>query len=169
MILLARTTPLEEVKKPSKGLSLFCIDLDRAAPGLNMRKIKKMGGRAIDANEVFFDNYWIRADTVVGTEGQGFKTILHGMNAERCLLAGEALGLDMRRWAEPPSMRAAASSSSDPSAPTGALRIPLRTHIRGSKPPSSRRTTQRGYTIIAKTIHRSARTPSASRRIVPST
>ncbi|KAI1385832.1 putative acyl-CoA dehydrogenase [Hypoxylon trugodes] len=93
MILLARTTPLEEVKKPSEGLSLFCINLDKNAAGLDMRKIKKMGGRAVDANEVFFDNYQIPADTLIGTENQGFKIILHGMNAERCLLAGEALGL----------------------------------------------------------------------------
>ncbi|KAL1622886.1 hypothetical protein SLS56_008567 [Neofusicoccum ribis] len=93
MILLARTTPVEEVKKPSEGLSLFCIDLDREAPGLEMRKINKMGGRAVDANEVFFDNYEIPADTLIGEENKGFKIILHGMNAERCLLAGEALGL----------------------------------------------------------------------------
>ena len=93
MILLARTTPLEEVKKPSEGLSLFCIDLDRSQAGLDMRRIKKMGGRAVDANEVFFDNYAIPADSIIGEEGQGFKIILHGMNAERCLLAGEALGL----------------------------------------------------------------------------
>ncbi|KAI1310944.1 putative acyl-CoA dehydrogenase [Xylaria venustula] len=93
MVLLARTTALEEVRKPSEGLSLFCIDLDRDAPGLDMRRIKKMGGRAIDANEVFFDNYRIPANTLIGAENQGFKIILHGMNAERCLLAGEALGL----------------------------------------------------------------------------
>jgi acyl-CoA dehydrogenase len=93
MILLARTTPLEEVKKPNEGLSMFCIDLDRDAPGLDMRKIRKMGGNAVDANEVFFDNYTIPANTLVGSEGQGFKIILHGMNAERCLLAGEALGI----------------------------------------------------------------------------
>jgi acyl-CoA dehydrogenase len=93
MILLARTTPLEEVKKRSDGLSLFCINLDRSQPGLEMKRIKKMGGRAVDANEVFFDNYSIPADALIGTEGQGFKIILHGMNAERCLLAGEALGL----------------------------------------------------------------------------
>lgn len=93
MILLARTTPLEEVKKPSEGLSLFCIDLDRSNPGLELRQIKKMGGRAVDANEVFFDNYSVGADSLIGEEGQGFKIILHGMNAERCLLAGEALGL----------------------------------------------------------------------------
>ncbi|KAJ9627702.1 hypothetical protein H2203_002914 [Taxawa tesnikishii (nom. ined.)] len=93
MILLARTTPLEEVKKPSEGLSMFCIDIDKNKPGLSMSRIKKMGGRAVDANEVFFDNYEIPAATLIGTEGQGFRIILHGMNAERCLLAGEALGL----------------------------------------------------------------------------
>ncbi|KAF4186763.1 hypothetical protein CNMCM7927_005150 [Aspergillus lentulus] len=93
MILLARTTPVEEVKRSTHGLSMFCIDLDRAKPGLDMRKIKKMGGRAVDANEVFFDNYQIPANTLVGEENEGFKIILHGMNAERCLLAGEALGL----------------------------------------------------------------------------
>lgn len=98
MILLARTTPLEQVQKPSEGLSMFCIDLSEEAKrtpgsGLELKKIKKMGGRAVDANEVFFDNYEVPADTLVGKEGQGFKIILHGMNAERCLLAGEALGL----------------------------------------------------------------------------
>lgn len=93
MILLARTTPLEHVKKSSDGLSVFCIDLDRAKPGLEMKRIPKMGGRAVDANEVFFDNYEIPGDCLVGELDKGFKVILHGMNAERCLLAGEALGL----------------------------------------------------------------------------
>lgn len=93
MVLLARTTPLEDVNKKSDGLSLFFIDFDKAAPGLELKKIKKMGGRAIDANEVFFDNYRVPADTLIGKEGEGFKIVLHGMNAERCLLAGEALGL----------------------------------------------------------------------------
>ncbi|KAK3711301.1 hypothetical protein LTR37_009681 [Vermiconidia calcicola] len=94
MVLLARTTPLEEVKKPSEGLSMFYIDLDRSeGSGFEARRIKKMGGRAVDANEVFFDNYKIPADSLIGKEGQGFKIIMHGMNAERALLAGEALGL----------------------------------------------------------------------------
>lgn len=93
MMLLARTTPRDQVRKPSEGLSLFCIDLDRSRPGLEMRRIKKMGGRAVDANEVFFDNYHVPAATLIGEEGKGFGMILHGMNAERCLLAGEALGL----------------------------------------------------------------------------
>nr|POE68870.1 acyl-coa dehydrogenase [Quercus suber] len=93
MVLLARTTPLENVKKPSEGLSMFYIDFDVTQPGLEAKRIKKMGGRAVDANQVFFDNYHIPADSLIGQEGQGFKIILHGMNAERCLLAGEALGL----------------------------------------------------------------------------
>ncbi|KAM0718755.1 hypothetical protein Q7P37_005826 [Cladosporium fusiforme] len=93
MVLLARTTPLEEVTKPSEGLSMFYIDFDLNQPGLEAKKIRKMGGRAVDANQVFFDNYKIPQDSLIGKEGQGFKIILHGMNAERCLLAGEALGL----------------------------------------------------------------------------
>lgn len=93
MVLLARTTPLEDVKKKSEGLSLFFIDFDKTAPGVELKKIKKMGAKAIDANEIFFDNYRIPVDTLIGKEGQGFKIVLHGMNAERCLLAGEALGL----------------------------------------------------------------------------
>ena len=75
MILLARTTPLEEVKKPLEGLSLFFIDFDSHDPGLELKRIKKMGGRAVDANEVFFDNYQVPADTLIGEEGQGFKIV----------------------------------------------------------------------------------------------
>lgn len=75
MILLARTTPPEEVKKPSEGLSLFFIDFDKSQPGLELKRIKKMGGRAVDANEVFFDNYRISADSLIGSEGQGFKIV----------------------------------------------------------------------------------------------
>ncbi|KAH8597113.1 acyl-CoA dehydrogenase fadE12 [Bisporella sp. PMI_857] len=93
MVLLARTTPVDQVRKPSEGLSLFFIDFDTSKPGLELKKIKKMGGRAVDANEVFFDNYVIPKESLIGKEGQGFKIVLHGMNAERCLLAGEALGL----------------------------------------------------------------------------
>lgn len=75
MILLARTTPLQDVKKPSEGLSLFFIDFDTSASGLELRKIKKMGGRAVDANEVFFDNYRVSADSLIGEEGQGFEIV----------------------------------------------------------------------------------------------
>ncbi|XEV06968.1 hypothetical protein FSHL1_012255 [Fusarium sambucinum] len=58
-----------------------------------MRKIKKIGGCAVDANEVFLDNYNVLPSSLIGKQNKGFKMILHGINAERCLLAGEALGL----------------------------------------------------------------------------
>jgi len=77
MVLLARTTPLEEVKKPSEGLSMFYITFDPEQEGLELKRIKKMGGRAVDANEVFFDNYKIPKDSLIGEEGQGFKIVGH--------------------------------------------------------------------------------------------
>jgi len=75
MILLARTTPLPLVQKPGEGLSLFFIDFDKSQPTLKVHSIKKMGGRAIDANEVFFDGYTIPGDTLIGEEGMGFKIV----------------------------------------------------------------------------------------------
>ena len=82
MVLLARTTPLEEVRKASEGLSLFFIDFDKSAPGLELRPIRKMGGRAVDANEVFFDDYRIPANTLIGDEGQGFKIVSNAETVE---------------------------------------------------------------------------------------
>ena len=96
MILLARTAAPAAGKSKADGLTLFAIPLDKAREGLTVKRITKMGARGADANEVFFDNYVVPLDTVVGgeaMEGRGFKMILHGMNAERCLIAAEALGL----------------------------------------------------------------------------
>ncbi|KAI5477482.1 acyl-CoA dehydrogenase NM domain-like protein [Pseudohyphozyma bogoriensis] len=109
MVLLARTTPLGE-GKPSEGLSIFFADLKegREKGTVQVSPIKKMGGKAVDANAVFFDNFEVDAADLIGTEGAGFKQILHGMNAERCLLAGEALGLGyaaLRRAAQYTSER----------------------------------------------------------------
>ncbi|TGZ81746.1 acyl-CoA dehydrogenase NM domain-like protein [Ascodesmis nigricans] len=87
MVLLARTAP------GSKGLSIFFMLLDKSAPGLTLRKIPKMGAQSVDANEIFFDNYRIPASCLLGDEGDGFKIVLHGMNAERVLIGAEALGL----------------------------------------------------------------------------
>lgn len=92
MILLARTAP-PATTKPSAALSLFYIPLLPAPPHLALRTIPKMGACAIDANEVFFADYRVPATCRIGAEGAGFAHVLHGMNAERCLLAGEALGL----------------------------------------------------------------------------
>jgi acyl-CoA dehydrogenase len=91
ILLLARTTPLEEVKKPTQGLSLFYTDLNRKT--VTVREIEKMGRKAVDSNELFIDGLEIPFEDRIGEEGEGFKYILDGMNPERALLAAEAVGL----------------------------------------------------------------------------
>ncbi|MEN9772841.1 MAG: hypothetical protein RJA58_1484 [Pseudomonadota bacterium] len=91
MILLARTTPLAEVKKKSEGMSIFMVDLKQAmANGMTVRPILNMVNH--ETNEVFFDNLEIPAENLIGEEGQGFKYILDGLNAERVLIAAECIG-----------------------------------------------------------------------------
>jgi len=91
MVLLARTTPKDQVQKKSEGLSVFLVDM-RAAKGngLTIKPIATMLNHA--TTEVFFDNLVIPADSLIGEEGKGFKYILDGMNAERILIAAECLG-----------------------------------------------------------------------------
>ena len=91
MLLLARTTPIEEVRKPTDGLSLFYTDLDRRY--VTVREIEKMGRKAVDSNELFIDDLPVPAADLIGEEGKGFHTILHGMNPERALAAAGAIGL----------------------------------------------------------------------------
>ena len=91
ILLLARTTPLEEVAKPTEGLSLFYTELDRTF--VDVREIEKMGRKAVDSNELFIDGLPIPADDLIGEEGQGFRQILHGLNPERILVAGECVGI----------------------------------------------------------------------------
>lgn len=91
MLLLARTTPLEEVSKPTQGLSLFYTDLNRDY--VEVREIEKMGRKAVDSNMLFFDGLEIPEEDRVGEEGRGFEYILHGLNPERILIASEAVGL----------------------------------------------------------------------------
>ncbi len=91
MILLARTTPLAEVKKKSEGLSIFLVDIKAAmASGMSVRPILNMVNH--ETNELFFDNLEIPAENLIGEEGQGFKYILNGLNAERILIAAECIG-----------------------------------------------------------------------------
>ncbi|MCF3931981.1 acyl-CoA/acyl-ACP dehydrogenase [Acuticoccus sp. M5D2P5] len=91
MILLARTTPLSEVKKKSQGLSIFLVDLHQAiGNGLTVNPIRNMVGH--ETNELFFDNLEIPAENLIGEEGSGFKYILDGLNAERTLIAAECIG-----------------------------------------------------------------------------
>ncbi len=91
ILLLARTTPIEQTTKPSQGLSLFYTRLDRRY--VDVREIDKMGRKAVDSNELFFDSLPVPVEDRIGAEGDGFKHILHGMNAERILLAAEGVGI----------------------------------------------------------------------------
>jgi acyl-CoA dehydrogenase len=91
ILILARTTPLDQVKRKTDGLTLFYTDLDRSKVAI--RFIHKMGRHAVDSNEMFFDGMVIPAADRIGEEGQGFRSILHGMNPERILMGAEAVGI----------------------------------------------------------------------------
>ncbi|MBR9862706.1 MAG: acyl-CoA/acyl-ACP dehydrogenase [Rhodobacteraceae bacterium] len=91
MILLARTTPLAEVKKKSHGMSIFIVELsDALGQGMEIQPIRNMVGH--ETHEVFFDNLEIPAENLIGEEGMGFRYILDGLNAERTLIAAECIG-----------------------------------------------------------------------------
>ncbi|HVB48270.1 MAG TPA: acyl-CoA dehydrogenase family protein [Burkholderiales bacterium] len=91
VLLLARTTPLEETSTPGAGLSLFYTDFDRRY--VEVREIEKMGRKAVDSNQVFFDGLPVPEEDRIGEEGKGFEYILHGINPERILIAAESVGL----------------------------------------------------------------------------
>jgi acyl-CoA dehydrogenase len=91
MILLARTTPIAEVKRKSEGMSVFLVELDQAiGKGLTVRPIRNMVNH--ETNELFFDQLEIPAESLIGEEGKGFGYILDGLNAERALIAAECIG-----------------------------------------------------------------------------
>ena len=91
MILLARTTPLDQVTKKSLGMSIFIVDLrDAIGNGMTVKPIKNMVNH--ETNELFFDNLEIPAENLIGEEGMGFRYILDGLNAERALIAAECIG-----------------------------------------------------------------------------
>ena len=91
ILLLARTTPIDQVSSPGKGLSLFYTDFDRSR--IQVHEIDKLGRKAVDSNALFIDNLEIPVEDRIGEEGSGFSYILNGMNPERVLLAAEATGL----------------------------------------------------------------------------
>ncbi|SEJ18791.1 acyl-CoA dehydrogenase [Sphingomonas sp. OV641] len=91
MILLARTAPLDQVKKKADGLSIFLVDLQAAiGKGMEIRPIRNMVNH--ETNEVFFDDLELPAESLIGEEGKGFRYILDGLNAERALIAAECIG-----------------------------------------------------------------------------
>ncbi len=89
-LLLARTTPLDQVKRRTDGMTLFMAELDPKY--VTIREIPKLGRNAVDSNEVFYDDLPVHARDVIGEEGRGFYHLLDGLNPERILIAGEALG-----------------------------------------------------------------------------
>ncbi len=91
MLLLARTTPLDKVKRKTEGLSLFYTGLNRSK--IEVRLIHKMGRHAVDSNMLFIQDLWISEEDRIGPEGEGFKLLLHGLNPERILVAAEAIGI----------------------------------------------------------------------------
>ncbi|MCA3314340.1 MAG: acyl-CoA/acyl-ACP dehydrogenase [Roseomonas sp.] len=91
ILLLARTTPLDQVKRKTDGLTLFYTKLDRAK--VEVRLIHKMGRHGVDSNMLFFDGLEVPEEDRIGEEGEGFRLILHGLNPERILIAGEAVGI----------------------------------------------------------------------------
>ena len=90
ILLVARTTPIEECARPMDGVTLFYTDLDRSR--VRISEIEKMARKAVDSNELFIDGLEIPVDDRIGEEGQGFKYLLHGLNPERILVAAAALG-----------------------------------------------------------------------------
>lgn len=91
MLILTRTTPLDQVKKPTQGLTLFYTALDRSK--VEVREIHKLGRAAVDSNMLFIDGLEVPEEDRIGEEGRGFEYILHGLNPERILIAAEAIGI----------------------------------------------------------------------------
>ena len=91
ILLLARTTPLDKVKRKSQGMTLFYTDLDKTHA--EVRLIHKMGRHAVDSNMVFFEDMRVPVEDRIGEEGEGFRALLHGLNPERVLIAAEAVGI----------------------------------------------------------------------------
>jgi acyl-CoA dehydrogenase len=91
MLILARTTPIDQVKRATEGLSLFYTDFDRHY--IEVREIEKMGRKAVDSNQIFIDGLPVPLEDRIGEEGKGFEYMLHGFNPERILIAAEAVGI----------------------------------------------------------------------------
>ncbi|MBP9785184.1 MAG: acyl-CoA/acyl-ACP dehydrogenase [Giesbergeria sp.] len=90
ILLVTRTTPIEECARPMDGITLFYTDLDRSK--VRIRPIEKMARKAVDSNELFIDGLEVPAEDRIGEEGQGFKYLLHGLNPERILVAASCVG-----------------------------------------------------------------------------
>ena len=93
ILLVTRTTPIEECKRPTDGMSVFYTDFDRSK--IDVHEIAKMGRKAVDSNAIFIDGLEVSEEDRIGAEGEGFKVLLHGLNAERIIVAAAAVGFGM--------------------------------------------------------------------------
>lgn len=93
ILLVTRTTPIEDCERPTDGMSVFYTDFDRSK--IDVHEIAKMGRKAVDSNAIFIDGLEVPEEDRIGTEGEGFKVLLHGLNAERIIVAAAAVGFGM--------------------------------------------------------------------------
>ena len=93
ILLVTRTTPIEDCERPTDGMSVFYTDFDRSK--IDVHEIAKMGRKAVDSNAIFIDGLEVPEEDRIGAEGEGFKVLLHGLNAERIIVAAAAVGLGM--------------------------------------------------------------------------
>lgn len=98
IMLLARTTPLEECSRPTDGMTLFCTDFDRKA--IQVQEIEKLGRAAVDSNSIYIEGLEVPVEDRIGEEGQGFKVLLDSLNPERIIIAAEVVGLGRRALAK---------------------------------------------------------------------
>ena len=134
MLLLARTTPREQVKKRTDGLSVFLVDMRAQGKSLTITPIRTMMNHA--TTQVFFDDLRVPAENLIGEEGKGFRYILSGMNAERILIAAECIG-DAKWFIErPPPTPRSACCSAGRSGRTRACSFRLRALMRRCAPPN---------------------------------
>ena len=93
ILLVTRTTPIEDCERPTDGMSVFYTDFDRSK--IDVHEIAKMGRKAVDSNAIFIDGLEVPEENRIGAEGEGFKVLLHGLNAERIIVAAAAVGFGM--------------------------------------------------------------------------
>lgn len=93
ILLVTRTTPIEDCERPTDGMSVFYTDFDRSK--IDVHEIAKMGRKAVDSNAIFIDGLEVPEEDHIGAEGEGFKVLLHGLNAERIIVAAAAVGFGM--------------------------------------------------------------------------
>ena len=145
-LLLARTTPFDQVTRKTKGMSLFMADLEPGA--CRLQEIDKLG-HAVDSNSLFIDQLRVHRDDLIGQEGEGFYHILDGINPERIVIAAEAVGIGKAALARAIDYAKSRWSSGDRSAKIRASSSPWQMRIQSWNAPSSWYSRPRGFSTTA--------------------